>query len=109
MVSIDKIKRLEKFKHDELKFKEEFFLLFIEVCQRNLSFFELDEIVQNIADNNEKEIYNKIEQWTEESKRRVLEAIEAGTPDEVYQSRYFKVKELSDLFTYYKEEMNIWI
>jgi hypothetical protein len=107
MIVISNVKRLEAAKKKSKdEFVKEFIKMFSIYAAKNLSFFELDDILNLIMDNDWEEIRNTVEEWREDAENKTLLSIVAGTPDTVYEDRFRKMKELDDLITYFIEEWN---
>ena len=104
MITTEIIKRLEAAKTDPYLFQEEFVKILWDTCENSLTFLELDEVLELLYHGNLKTLHSLTDHWVSKSKQKVLESIEEGEIDPVYEDRYKKVKQVNDLITYYLEE-----
>lgn len=93
---------LEKSSREE--FQSRFDEIFMDKSKEYLTFIELDYIIEMYLSNEINELRITLELMTEKAKIKVLECVEENCHDEIYESRYKTLKELSDLITYYIEK-----
>ena len=68
-----------------------------------LAILEFNHYIDLLFNNEFNQIRIDLEDALNKAESKVLEAIEQGNPDEVYQDRYKKIKELDNLITYFIE------
>ena len=95
---------LKSIKNASKEDKELFFRdIFIEKLGEYLGILEFDYYMNLLYHNKYNQIRIDLEDALNKAESKVLEAIEQGNPDEVYQDRYKKIKELDNLITYFIE------
>lgn len=90
---------------DEIKNKEDFNNIFAYSLSNNFAVLEADHILNLFIGGEINELRIFLDDITDKSKQKVLDALEKGESDSIYEKRYKDVKNLNDLFTYYCDIM----
>ena len=105
MITIEIIKELKKLEDDKFWFNRNFMFHFFDLLRANLISLEMDHIIHMFALNEFNELRTFLDDMTNKSKQKVLDALEIGESDIIHEKRYKDVKEVNDLFTYYYDIM----
>lgn len=104
MVSNEIFKQLENVKEDKVAFEKLFVKIITEKLALALHLLELDITLDFIISKEYDRLRILLDDMTAIAKYKVLDAIDKGDNDPIYEKRYRSIKEVSDLINYYIDE-----